>query len=97
MMGSRIENSGDRVLEKELIDRFGPLPKQAQWLLAFSRIRVFASTHQFVSLKFDKITVHAKRQLGKKELEKKIFLPLIDDPEEFEFITIGFLRRDFSI
>lgn len=84
-------------LSEELIDRFGPLPKQAQWLLAFSRIRVFASTHQFVSLKFDKITVHAKRQLGKKELEKKIFLPLIDDPEEFEFITIGFLRRDFSI
>ena len=34
---------------------------------------------------------------GGKLLEKKIFLPLIEDPEEFEFITIGFLKRDFML
>jgi len=48
-------------------------------------------------LKFEKITLHAKRQLGKKLLEKTIFLPLIEDPDEFEFITIGFLKRDFVL
>lgn len=81
----------------ELIDRFGPLPIQAKWLYHLNRVRVFASANRFLLLKFEKIILHAKRQMGKKLLEKKIFLPLIKDPEKFEFITIGFIKRDFEI
>lgn len=84
-------------LTKELTDRFGALPPEAQWLLIFTRIRIFASTYQFSLLKFEKITLHAKRQLGKKIMEKRIFLPLIEDPEEFESIAKGFLKRDFHL
>ena len=85
------------MLFEELVDRFGPLPPQAKWLYHLNRVRVFASAHKFILLKFEKITLHAKRQLGKKLLEKRIFLPLIEDPEEFEFIAIGFLKRDFIL
>lgn len=96
-LGETTNNEEIETLFEELIDRFGPLPKQAKWLYHLNRIRVFASHHKFILLKFEKITLHAKRQLGKKLIEKKIFLPLVEDPEEFEFITIGFLRRDFDI
>ena len=96
-LGETTSNEEIETLTKELIDRFGSLPKQAEWLMALSRVRVFASAHQFVMLKFDKIILHAKRQLGKKQIEKKIFLPVIEDPEEFEFITMGFLKRDFTL
>lgn len=96
-LGETTNNEEIETLFEELIDRFGPLPKQAQWIYHLNRIRVFASHHKFILLKFEKITLHAKRRLGEKLIEKKIFLPLVEDPEEFEFITIGFLRRDFDI
>ena len=96
-LGETTNNEEIETLFDELIDRFGPLPLQAKWLYHLNRIRVFASHHKFILLKFEKITLHAKRQLGKKLIEKKIFLPLIEDPEEFEFITIGFIKRDFGI
>lgn len=96
-LGETTNNSEIQTLFDELIDRFGPLPPQAKWLYHLNRIRVFASNQKFTLLKFEKITLHAKRQLGKKLIEKKIFLPLIEDPEEFEFITIGFLKRDFEL
>jgi transcription-repair coupling factor (superfamily II helicase) len=96
-LGETTNNEEIETLFAELIDRFGPLPKQAKWLYHLNRIRVFASHHKFSLLKFEKIILHAKRQFGKTLIEKKIFLPLVDNPEEFEFITIGFLRRDFNI
>ncbi|MCB1115852.1 MAG: transcription-repair coupling factor, partial [Chlamydiia bacterium] len=81
----------------ELVDRFGPLPPPTKWLYHLNRIRLFACHHKFTLLKFEKVLLHAKRQLGKKLIEKKIFLPTPKDPEEFEFIAIGLLRRDFEI
>jgi len=96
-LGETTSNEEIAALTEELIDRFGPLPVQAEWLMALSRVRVFASTHQFHMLKFDKITLHAKQQRGKKLTEKKIFLPIMKDPEEFECLTKGFLKRDFNL
>ena len=96
-LGEMTKDKEIDTLFEELIDRFGPLPPEAKWLYHLNRIRVFASTHQFILLKFEKITLYAKQQLGKKLIEKKIFLPLVKDPEEFEFITLGFLKRDFDI
>jgi transcription-repair coupling factor (superfamily II helicase) len=96
-LGETTNNEEIESLFEELVDRFGPLPIQAKWLYHLNRIRVFAAHHRFTLLKFEKITLHAKRQLGKKLLEKKIFLPLVKDPEEFEFIVLGFLKRDFKL
>ncbi len=96
-LGETTNNDEIEALFDELIDRFGPLPTQAKWLYHLNRVRVFASAYRFILLKFEKITLHAKRQLGKKLVEKKIFLPLIKDPEELEFLTIGFIKRDFGI
>lgn len=96
-LGDTTNNDEIETLFEELVDRFGPLPKEAKWLYHLNRIRVFASAQKFTLLKFEKITLHAKRQSGKKLIDKKIFLPLIEDPEEFEFITIGFLKRDFNL
>ncbi|NGX50783.1 MAG: Transcription-repair-coupling factor [Chlamydiae bacterium] len=96
-LGETRSNSEIEELREELIDRFGPLPTQAVWLIALSRIRVFASIHQFTQLKFDKLILHSKRQLGKREIEKKIFLPTIKDPEEFEHLVLSFLKRDFQL
>ncbi|MCB1107608.1 MAG: transcription-repair coupling factor [Chlamydiia bacterium] len=96
-LGETTNNEEIHALFDELIDRFGPLPPQAKWLYHLNRIRIFASENKFILLKFEKITLHAKRQLGKKLAEKKIFLPLIEDPEEFEYLVIAFLKRDFEI
>ena len=58
---------------------------------------IFASIYQFNMLKFNKIILHAKQQQGNKLIEKKIFLPVIENAEEFESIIMGFLKRDFSL
>ena len=44
-------------LKDELVDRFGPIPIETKWLMALNKIRIFASSHQFHSLKFGKITL----------------------------------------
>jgi len=96
-LGDIRSEDGIDVLKKELIDRFGPFPKQVQWLMALSRIRIFAAMHQFVVLKFDKLFLYAKQQIGKRKVEKKILLPLIEDPEKFEHIAKALLKSNFSI
>ncbi|MCB1084723.1 MAG: transcription-repair coupling factor, partial [Chlamydiia bacterium] len=96
-LGETTNNEEIETLFAELIDRFGPLPDEALWLKALNRIRVYASFYQFTLLKFEKITLLAKRQVGKKLQEKKIFLPPTKDPKEFEFLTISFLKRDFLL
>ncbi len=96
-LGETTNNGEVDALFEELIDRFGPLPPQAKWLYHLNRIRIFASQERFTLLKFEKVLLHAKRQVGKKVVDKKIFLPTQKDPEEFEFIIIGLLKRDFEI
>ncbi|WP_194847260.1 transcription-repair coupling factor [Candidatus Neptunochlamydia vexilliferae] len=96
-LGETTNNGEVDALFEELVDRFGPLPPQAKWLYHLNRIRIFASQERFTLLKFEKVLLHAKRQMGKKLVEKKIFLPTQKDPEEFEFIIIGLLKRDFDI
>ena len=77
----------------ELLDRFGPLPTEAQWLRSLSHIKVFASSHQFTLLKFETITLSTQRQLGQKMIDRKIPFPPCDTPEQFEKIALEMLSR----
>ncbi|MEM8727867.1 MAG: transcription-repair coupling factor, partial [Chlamydiota bacterium] len=96
-LGETTDNGEIETLFDELVDRFGPLPLQAKWLYHLNRIRVFASRHRFISLKFEKIILHAKREVDNKPVEKKIFLPPIENPDDLEWMTIGFIKRDFGL
>ena len=77
----------------ELIDRFGSLPIQAEWLRSLSRIKVFASCHQFTLLKFERIALSTERQCGKKMAIRKIPFPTCKTPEELETIAMEMLSR----
>jgi len=96
-LGESTSNEEVEALSRELTDRFGPFPKQVAWLMTLSRIRIFASTYQFAMLQFDQTTLHAKRHFGEGQIYKKIPLPPTKDPQDFEAIVMGFLKRDFNL
>jgi transcription-repair coupling factor (superfamily II helicase) len=81
----------------ELKDRFGELPPSTIWLKHLSRIRAFASQHQFTLLKFDTATLTVERQEGKETTLKKTFLPPFNSPQELEEKVIEMLCFGFEL
>lgn len=63
-------------IAKELIDRFGPLPIELNWLLTLGKIRVFANNHKIALLKFKNLSLIVQKQVGKENVEKSFILPL---------------------
>jgi transcription-repair coupling factor (superfamily II helicase) len=52
-------------IEEELKDRFGALPLEAIWLLELTKIKIFASQRQIISLKFLSFGIQVKTALKK--------------------------------
>jgi len=96
-LGESTSDEEIEALSRELVDRFGPFPQQVAWLMALSRIRIFASDYQFSMLQFDQTILHAKRHFGERQIYKKIPIPPTKDPQDFEAIIMGFLKRDFEL
>lgn len=81
----------------ELKDRFGKPPECVIWLYHLTRIRVFATQHQFTSLKFLPTSVTAERQ-GKQDIETKTFrIPPPSSPQELEKIMMKRLTEEFKL
>jgi transcription-repair coupling factor (superfamily II helicase) len=82
----------------EIKDRFGQImPNEILWLYHLSRIRLFASGNYFTFIKFEKHTILAKQQLGKKIIEKSIDFPKKDyKPKEQEEMTLLALSHNFK-
>lgn len=84
-------------LLSELQDRFGACPPPVLWLYHLTRIRLFASLHSFILLKFETHTLIAERQKGKNTEKKILSLPRTQKPEELEKRVIALLQESFSI
>ncbi|MDE3055485.1 MAG: transcription-repair coupling factor [Verrucomicrobiota bacterium] len=79
---------------EEVKDRFGEFPSSVLWLYHMHRIRLFATTHQFSALKFDKTMLIAEKQKGKETEKRSIPLPKGTlTPEVLENYVIQALRH----
>ncbi len=60
---------------EELVDRFGPLPQEADWLLALSKARVLGATRKCPLIKIEKFTLTVQKKVGKEVVDKRTLLP----------------------
>ncbi|MGE5196167.1 MAG: transcription-repair coupling factor [Anaerolineae bacterium] len=81
----------------ELKDRFGPYPTHVLWLYHLTRLKIFASAHQFNLLKFDAYTLLVEQKKGKTNLKKTLPMPRSKIPAELERKTIEALQKNFSL
>ncbi|MGR3951535.1 MAG: transcription-repair coupling factor [Chlamydia sp.] len=70
-------------LEKEIRDRFGRIPKEAEWLMAVSKIRVLAAIKGMTLVKIEGLNLTLERKEGKelKLYQKRV--PKYQTPHEF--------------
>ncbi|MBS0627109.1 MAG: transcription-repair coupling factor, partial [Verrucomicrobia bacterium] len=68
----------------ELQDRFGKAPKETLLLCLFSRLKIFASSLQITSIKFDRFTMLVEKQI-KDTLVKQSFSIPAPFPQMIEF------------
>ncbi len=71
-------------ISEELRDRFGALPEPALWLLSLSRVRTYAASHGFTTIKLDSYTLFLERKTGKESHTNKVLVGRIKTPEDFE-------------
>ena len=78
---------------EEVVDRFGSPPQPAQWLYHLTRIRVFASSHNVTTLKFEKLSLTIEKMKGDKTLIKKIISPSSKDLTTWEAKIIASIKE----
>lgn len=86
----------DTILE-ELKDRFGKPPIEVLWLYHMTRLRLFASLHHFILLKFETRTLLAERQVGKETDKRRILYKETKDPAAFEREIVAALQSEFRL
>lgn len=80
----------------ELVDRFGPLPVQSEWLRCLSRVRLFASRNHFTTIKLTKTVLTAEQYHGKKnKIVKKMIINVPKEPKKLEEIVCHLLSTNF--
>lgn len=84
-------------IRKELLDRFGPLPEPAEWLLSITRLRIFLQQHQFTLLKLKGNTLYSERHLRTKTQKKTCLIPFPHSGEELEQIVIKRITEEFYL
>ncbi len=92
--------SGEEMVEfkKELLDRFGALPDQVQWLLAIAEIKLFSQQNRFTSLKIAHGQLEAEQSFGpKKKIQKKLPLPPLKSPQILSEKVVSILKENFPI
>ncbi len=67
-------------ISEELIDRFGPLPEPAEWLIHMSRVKTTAALKGINTIKVSKVSVRIEK---KKQVSQKLFKP-VSTPKEWE-------------
>lgn len=72
------------LLWAELQDRYGPPPKQAEWLYYIGRIRIHAAQRGYTLLKLEKLSLNLEQQKGKQVLRRKVLITPPKSPSELE-------------
>ncbi len=81
----------------EMIDRFGPAPKEVYWLLALTRIRIFATLNRFTLLKFGELSLYCEQQYKNNKVLKALILPKkFSSEDDFEKLIVSILQANFS-
>ncbi len=70
-------------ITKEMLDRFGPLPPEAEWLISVSRIRTMAASKGVTLVKIEGHTLTIERKRGKEQVTHQILIPKFKSPKEF--------------
>jgi len=76
----------------EVKDRFGPLPEPCLWLYHLTRIKIFASQNGYTSIKREKVTIVAEKQIGKQTSTRRVLMPKYKTAKEFEAKLIELLK-----
>lgn len=92
-LGEALKNEDVEEIWEELEDRFGEPPEPVKWLYHLTRVRVFASQHNFPLLRLDKLTLSYERKVGKKSETGKLIVGKWQDPQEMESKIIEALKR----
>lgn len=71
-------------LAKELADRFGPLPEQALWLVATTKIKIAGAQKGLTLIKLETHSVVLERKTGEKSQTNRVLMSRPKTPEEFE-------------
>jgi len=81
------------IIYEEIQDRFGEPPIEVRWLYHMTRLRLFATEHNFTLIKFEKRSLITHRQGAKKIEKKQLLLPKKEDPKELEESIIALLTQ----
>lgn len=76
----------------EMKDRFGEPPIEVQWLYHVTRLRIFAAINGYPMIKIEPKTLTFEKQKGPDVITKKVFLPILKTPEEWESKILEFLQ-----
>jgi transcription-repair coupling factor (superfamily II helicase) len=87
-LGESVSIDEVNAIAEELIDRFGPLPEPAEWLIHMSRVKTAASLKGITAIKVNKVSVSIERN---REVAQKIFKP-VTDPKEWEEQLMGIIN-----
>jgi transcription-repair coupling factor (superfamily II helicase) len=71
-------------IAKELVDRFGPCPEPAQWLVATTRVKIAGAQKGFTLIKLETHSLILERKTGQKSHTNRILMSRPKSPEEFE-------------
>lgn len=77
----------------EMKDRFGKPKEPVVYLYHLSRIRVFAALHGVKEIKIDKLSIHVKFSIGRKETEKKCLIGKYQNGHELEMKVLEILKK----
>ncbi len=94
-LGEASSNQMAEEILKEMEDRFGKAPQEVLWLLALTKIKIFANQNNFTHLRFKQFTLFAEKQFGKKKTSKTLNMPKIKTPKEFEKEVFSLLQNNF--
>ena len=79
----------------EMQDRFSTPPDEVNWLITFTKIRIFANQNNFTILKFMKHTLFAEKMKESKKVSKTLPMPKKMSPQDFLDKTITLLKLAF--
>lgn len=78
---------------KELLDRFGELPKEAEWLLSLSKVRVVATQKHIHNVIVEKVSVAIEIKKGKETETKRVMFSVPNEPKAWEEALIRLLSQ----
>ncbi len=93
------EDTGElKEIKDEIIDRFGSLPEETEWLFVFSELRIFAIHNYFSIIKGSDSLLYAEQIHNKSEkIAKKIPCSLKRHPKNFVNTIIKILSEFFPL